>query len=267
MRTPEHAQRTRPSLEDDGSGPVAVVTGGGSGIGRQVAIRLVADGVRVVVADRNGDGAEAVAGEIVASGGRAVPVRADVTSAEDTLAMVAAAEDAFGRLDILSCNAGVAGTPTPFTELTEDEFDRTFAVNVKGVWLSVTAAAPALRRAGGGSVVIVGSVMGERARPGFAAYASSKAAVNHLARTLALELAPDRIRVNALAPVATNTPMLARFLGSDDPEAARERFIAGIPLGRLAEPSDVAEATAFLASEAAAFITGVVLPVDGGRSV
>ena len=91
--------------------------------------------------------------------------------------------------------------------------------------------------------------------------------MNHLARTLALELAPDRIRVNALAPVATNTPMLARFLGSDDPDAARERFIAGIPLGRLAEPSDVAEATAFLASDAAAFITGVVLPVDGGRSV
>ena len=182
-------------------------------------------------------------------------------------AAVALAESTFGRLDVLSCNAGFTGYPVPAVDADPDEFDRIFAVNVKGVWLCVRAAVPALRRAGGGAITITGSVMGERARPGFGAYASSKAAVNHLARVLALELAADGIRVNALAPVATDTPMLPRFLGTDDPEKARAAFIAGIPLGRLAEPGDIADAAVFLASDAARFLTGVVLPVDGGRSI
>ena len=124
-----------------------------------------------------------------------------------------------------------------------------------------------MRRAGGGAITITGSVMGKRARPGFGAYAASKAAANHLARVLALELAADGIRVNGLAPVATDTPMLASFLGPDDPERSRAAFIAGIPLGRLAQPEDIADAALFLVSAAARFLTGVVLPVDGGRAI
>lgn len=249
------------------AGRVAVITGGASGIGRETAQRFVAAGASVVVADLDGEGAERAAAELVDGGGTAVGCAVDITDADGVAAVMDRAESEFGRLDALSCNAGLATYPVPALDADPDEFSRIFDVNVKGLWLCVRAAVPAMRRAGGGSVVVVGSVMGERARPGFGAYASSKAAANHLARVLALELAADRIRVNCLAPVATDTPMLPRFLGPDDPERAREAFIAGIPLGRLAEPGDVAEAAVFLASDAAGFLTGVVLPVDGGRSI
>jgi 3-oxoacyl-[acyl-carrier protein] reductase len=248
-------------------GKVALVTGGASGMGRVTASRFVAEGASVVVADRNADGAEEVAKELSQDGGSAVAVAMDVTDSAAVDAAVGFAEATFGRLDIVSCNAGLASYPVPAIDADPDEFDRIFAVNVKGLWHCARSAVPALRRAGGGSITIVGSVMGERTRPGFGAYASSKAAANHLARTLALELAADQIRVNALAPVATDTPMLPRFLGTDDPERAREAFIAGIPLGRLAEAEDIADAAVFLASDAARFITGVVLPIDGGRSI
>ncbi len=241
---------------------VALVTGGASGIGRSTARRCAAAGAAVLVADLDTAGASAVATELTGDGGRAAGAGVDVT---DQVAVAAAqAESEFGRLDVLSCNAGLAGYPTPALDADPDEFDRIFAVNVKGVWNCVRAA---VRRAGGGAITIVGSVMGERARPGFGAYASSKAAVNHLARVLALELAADGIRVNALAPVATDTAMLPQFLGPDDPEQARAAFIAGIPLGRLAQPEDIADAAVFLSSDAARFITGAVLPVDGGRSI
>jgi 3-oxoacyl-[acyl-carrier protein] reductase len=242
---------------------VAIVTGGASGIGRATAVAFAAAGASVVVTDLDGEGAAAVAKEL-GDGARSAQV--DVTDAEASAAAVALAEQEFGRLDILSCNAGFTGFPTQTMEAEEAEFDRIFRINVKGVWLGVRAAVPALRRSGGGAITIVGSIMGERTRPGFGAYASSKAAVNHLARTLALELAPD-IRVNCLAPVATDTAMLPQFLGPEDPEGARERFIGSIPLGRLGQPEDIANAAVYLSSDAAAFLTGVVLPVDGGRSV
>jgi 3-oxoacyl-[acyl-carrier protein] reductase len=177
------------------------------------------------------------------------------------------AEREFGKLNIVSCNAGVAAYPAGILDADADEFDRMFAVNVKGVWETARAAIPALRRAGNGAILITGSMLGIRTRPGFSAYASSKAAANHLARTLALELAADRIRVNALAPTATDTAMLPQFLGPQDPERARQAFISSIPLGRLGEPRDIADVAVFLASEQARFITGVVLPVDGGRSI
>lgn len=244
-------------------GKVAVVTGGASGIGRATAGRFVAAGASVVVADLDGDGAERAAKEL---GDAAVACAVDVTDPERMAAAVALAESTFGHVDTLACNAGLATYPVPAMEADPDEFSRVFDVNVKGVWIAVRAAVPAMRRAGGGAVTITGSVMGERARPGFGAYAASKAAANHLARVLALELAPQ-IRVNCLAPVATDTPMLPSFLGTDDPERARAAFIAGIPLGRLAQPEDIADATVFLCSDAARFLTGVVLPVDGGRSV
>ncbi|MFB6848617.1 SDR family oxidoreductase [Streptomyces sp. NPDC056373] len=142
-------------------------------------------------------------------------------------------------------NAGLASYPRAALETSEADFDRVFAVNVKGVWLCARSVIPAMRAAGGGSIIVTGSVMGERTRPGFSAYAPSKAAANHLSRTLAVELAPEGIRVNAVAPVATDTGMLPMFLGPDHPEEAREAFIAGIPMGRLAQPADVADATVF----------------------
>lgn len=243
-------------------GKVALVTGGASGIGLATVRLLAASGAKVVVADLDEAAATAAAEEV---GGTAV--RADVTSADDCAAAVAAAVDTYGHLDVVACNAGLTTYPTPAVDITESDFDATFAVNVKGAWLTARAAIGALKDAGGGAIVVTGSVMGERTRPGFAAYAPSKAAANHLARSLAVEHAPDGIRVNAVAPVATDTAMLEKFLGTEDPAAARGRFESSIPLGRLATPEDVASAICFLASDSASFLTGVVLPVDGGRSI
>ncbi|MFJ7949706.1 glucose 1-dehydrogenase [Streptomyces sp. NPDC096354] len=248
-------------------GKAALVTGAASGIGRAIAETLAQAGAFVVVTDRDGTGAEKVARQIAADGGAAVAAQVDVVESDQLAAAVALAEESFGRLDSVFCNAGLVRDPVPAAELDEATFDQIFAVNVKGAWLTARAAVPALRRAGGGTITITGSIMGERTRPGFAAYASSKAASNHLARSLALELADDNIRVNSLAPVATDTAMLPIFLGSGDQDEARARFIGSIPLGRLATPQDVAGAAAFLASDAAAFVTGVVLPVDGGRNI
>lgn len=250
------------------SGKVAIVTGGGSGMGRATSIRFAQLGASVVVSDLDGAKAESVAKEIAEEGGTAVAITGDVTSAADNQAAVDLAVATFGGLDVLVANAGMAHDPTPFEELSEGLFEKTFAVNVRGPWLGARAAAPALRSRGGGSIVVVGSIMGERARPGFSAYAPSKAASNHLARTLAIELAPDNIRVNCLAPVATDTPMLASFIGAkNDFEAGKARFISTIPLGRLATAEDIAEAAVYFASDEASFLTGVVLPIDGGRGI
>lgn len=249
------------------NGKVAIVTGAASGMGRSTAELMAAAGASVVIADLDGAKAEAVAKEISGEGGKAVGVQADVTKAEDAARMVAVAESEFGGLDILMCNAGMAHNPTPFDELDDALFDKVMAVNVKGPWLCTRAATPALRARGGGSIIITGSVMGIRARPGFSAYAPSKAASNHLAKTLALELAADNIRVNCLAPVATDTPMLAAFIGAKDYEEGKKAFIGGIPLGRLATAEDVAHAAVFLASDEASFLTGIVMPIDGGRGI
>ena len=262
-RAPSPEEHTVVSL----NGKVAIVTGGASGMGRSTAQLMAAAGAAVVVSDLDGAKAEAVAKEISADGGSAASVEANVTSAADAARMVAVAVREFGGLDILMCNAGIAHNPTPFDELDDELFDKVFAINVKGPWLGVRAAREAMKARGGGSVIITGSVMGIRARPGFSAYAPSKAASNHLARTLALELAGDNIRVNCLAPVATDTPMLAAFIGARDYDEGKAAFISSIPLGRLATAEDVAHAAVFFASDEAAFLTGVVLPIDGGRGV
>lgn len=248
-------------------GKVAIVTGGASGIGRAAAERFAAEGALVLVADRDGALADKVAAGIGERGGEATAVQVDVTRAAEVEAMVAAAQQRYGGLDVLLANAGVPTLPRPVEETTEDDWDRAMAVNVKGVFLCCRAALEGLRQAGGGSIIVTSSIMGIRTRPGFTAYAASKAAVIQLARTLALELAPDHIRVNCLAPVATDTPMLASFISDRDPEEGRAAFIASIPMGRLAAPADLAAAATFLASDESSFITGAVLPVDGGRGI
>lgn len=246
---------------------VALVTGAASGMGRAAAELFAAEGAAVAVADRDLDGAEAVARGIAAAGGQALACACDVTRAQDADRAVEQTVGQFGRLDLLFANAGVATPPRPLVETPEEVWDRAMNVNAKGVFLCARAATPALRRSPGGSIIVNASIMGVRTRPGFSAYAASKAAAIHLARTLALELAPDGVRVNCVAPVATDTPMLATFIGDRDPEEGRRAFVASVPLGRLAQAGDVAAAALFLASDAAAFITGAVLPVDGGRGI
>ncbi|AWK88954.1 glucose 1-dehydrogenase [Azospirillum thermophilum] len=245
------------------AGKVAVVTGGGSGFGAGIAKRFAAEGARVVVADINEAAAAAVAGEI---GETARAVRADVSVSGDVKAMVEAATGAFGRLDILVNNAGYTHRNGPMTEVDEDTFDRIYAVNVKSIYLGAIHAVPVLRAQGGGVILNIASTAGVRPRPGLTWYNGSKGAAITLTRSMAVELAPDRIRVCALNPVAGETGMLHLFMGEDTPEK-RAQFRASIPLGRLSTPEDIANAALFLCSDEAGFLTGVCMEVDGGRCI
>lgn len=242
---------------------VAIVTGGGSGFGEGIVKRFIAEGASVVVADINEDAARRVADAV---GGKARAVRADVSVSRDVEAMVAAAVESFGRLDILVNNAGYTHRNGPMTEVDEDTFDRIYAVNVKSIYLSAIHAVPVLRRQGGGVILNVASTAGVRPRPGLTWYNGSKGAAITLTKSMAVELAPDRIRVCALNPVAGETGMLHLFMGEDTPEK-RAQFKASIPLGRLSQPADIANAALFLCSDEAEFLTGVCLEVDGGRCV
>ncbi|CAM5762094.1 glucose 1-dehydrogenase [Bosea minatitlanensis] len=242
---------------------IALITGAGSGLGLAMAERFAAEGAKVALVDWNGEAAAAAAARL---GAAAIAVRADVTQAANVQASVARAVGVFGRLDILVNNAGSSHGKGPFETVSEAEFDRIFAVNLKSVFHYCNAAVPVMRGQGGGVILNVGSTAGNRPRPGLAWYNASKGAVHNVTKTLALELAPDGIRVCALAPVATETPLLATFLGEDTAEK-REQMRAIVPLGRLGRPEDVAHAALYLASDEASFLTGVVLDIDGGRSV
>jgi 3-oxoacyl-[acyl-carrier protein] reductase len=242
---------------------VAIVTGAGSGMGTTIAETYAREGARVAVLDINEDAARAVARGI---GNAASPIRCDVRKAADIAAAVKTTQEAFGRIDILVNNAGVTHRNKPVLEVEEQEFDWVFDVNVKGVFLFCQAVIPAMRAQGSGVIINIGSTAGLRPRPGLTAYNATKGAVHLLSKTLAVELAPDQIRVCTIAPVATDTPLLPTFLGEDTPER-REKFVATIPLGRLAEPGDIANAALFLASDEARFMTGNILEVDGGRCV
>ncbi|MSP66818.1 MAG: glucose 1-dehydrogenase [Alphaproteobacteria bacterium] len=244
---------------------VAIVTGAASGFGEGIAQRFAAEGAAVVIADVDDARGAAVAADLERSGRRAIFCRADVVRAVDMAAMVQAALTRFGRLDILVNNAGLPQRPMPLETVPEEMFDRLYAINVKGVYLGICAALPALRAAGGGSIINMASTAGLSPRPGLSAYNATKGAVITLTRSLALELARDRIRVNCLCPVAGDTPMLRDFTG-DDP-ARRAAMLATVPLGRFSTPQDLASAALWLASDEAAFITGIALPVDGGRTI
>jgi 3-oxoacyl-[acyl-carrier protein] reductase len=243
-------------------GKTALITGAGSGIGKCIAETYVREGARVAVADINLDAAKAAARGI---GNNAIAVRCDVTEKADFAAAVAETLSAFGVLDILVNNAGTTHINKPMMEIEEDEFDKTFAVNVKGVFLGCQAVVPVFRQQGNGIIINIGSTAAIRPRPGTTAYAGTKGAVHTLTKGLAAELAPDHIRVCAIAPVATETPLLPSFLGPKPGQ--REKFIATIPLGRLALVQDVANAALYLASADAEFLTGNILEVDGGRCV
>jgi 3-oxoacyl-[acyl-carrier protein] reductase len=244
-------------------GKSALVTGAASGFGAEIARVFAREGAKVAILDLNREGAETVARAI---GSAAVAVAGDVTRRADVDRALDAAAAHGGGPDIIVNNAGWTHRNKPMLEVTEDEFDRVYAINVKSIFHMMAAAVP--RMTGRGGVVInVGSTAGIRPRPGLTWYNSTKGAVNLLTRSLAVELAPERIRVNCVAPVMGATGLLEAFMGVPDTPENRARFIATIPLGRMSEPKDIANAALFLASDEAEFVTGVVLEVDGGRTI
>ena len=245
---------------------VAIVTGGGSGFGAGIAARFAKEGAKVVVNDINAESAERVAREIVAAGGRALACAGDVTKDADVSRLVAFALAGFGDLDIVVNNAGTTHKNQPLLAVSEAEFDRVYAVNVKSLYLSAKHAVPHFRRRREGVFITIASTAGVRPRPGLTWYNGSKGAAIVTSRSMAAELAPDNIRVNVINPVAGETAMLADFMGQDTPEI-RAKFVASIPLGRLSQPSDIATAAVFFASDEAGFITGACLEVDGGRCI
>lgn len=242
----------------------ALVTGAASGFGAQIARQFAQEGAKVVLMDLNGPGATEVAEQI---GPAALAVTGDVTSRADVEAAVAAAVAYGGQLDIVINNAGWTHRNKPLLEVTEAEFDKVYAINVKSIYHMIHAVVPIMSAQGGGVVINIGSTAGIRPRPGLTWYNSTKGAVNLVTRSLAVELAPQKIRVNCVAPVMGATALLESFMGVPDTPDNRARFIATIPLGRLAEPKDIACACLYLASDEAEFVTGVVLEVDGGRTI
>jgi 3-oxoacyl-[acyl-carrier protein] reductase len=241
---------------------VALVTGAGSGIGQGIAETFAREGARVALADIDFDSAKSAARAI---GNNAIALRCDVAKKTEFEATVAETLAAFGRLDILVNNAGTTHINKPMLDITEDEVERIFAVNVKGVFFGCQAVVPVFRKQGGGVIINIGSTAGLRPRPGLSAYNATKGAVHTLTKSLAVELGGDHIRVCAIAPVATDTPLLPSFLGPSP--GMREKFISTVPLGRLAQVQDMANTALFLASDDAQFLTGNVVEVDGGRCV
>lgn len=239
----------------------AIVTGGGSGFGAGIVRAFAREGARVMVADINEAAAQAVAGEVEGLA-RAV----DVSDGTSVSAMAGAALEAWGRVDILVNNAGITHQRGALEEVEEEAFDRVFAVNCKSVFLTARALVPAMKAAGGGAILNVASTAGLSPRAQLNWYNASKGWMITATKTMAVELAPAGVRVNALAPVAGETPLLASFMGGDTPEG-RARFLSTIPLGRFSTPEDMGNAALYLCSDEASMVTGVILEVDGGRCI
>ena len=241
----------------------AIVTGAGSGFGKGIAMRFAKEGARVGVIDINAEAAREVASQI---GNSAFAMEADVSIDGDVSRMVQEALDRWGQLDILVNNAGTTHRNQPMTEVTEEEYERIFAVNVKSVYLSAKHIVPVMKKQGFGVILNVASTAGVRPRPGLVWYNTSRGAMMTATKAMAIELAGEKIRVNAINPVAGETGMLHLFMGEDTPEK-RAQFISSIPLGRLSLPEDMANAALFLCSDEAEMITGLCMEVDGGRCI
>ena len=243
------------------NGKTAIVTGAASGFGAGIARKFVAEGAKVMIADLNGDGARTVAEEL-----GAVACQVNVSDGASVQAMYEAALAGFGLPDIVVNNAGITHLPQALDYVTEEDFDRVFAVNCKSVYLTARAFVPGMKTRGSGAILNVASTAGVSPRPKLNWYNASKGWMITATKAMAVELAPEGIRVNALNPVAGETPLLASFMGEDTPEM-RSKFLSTIPLGRFSTPEDMGNAAAFLCSDEASMITGVCMEVDGGRCI
>ena len=246
---------------------IAIVTGGASGFGESICQTFAANGAKVAVADIDAEKGEAVAAALRAQGHEAIFCRVDVAKNDEMKSLVATVLRHYGRLDLMVNNAGISHANQSMLEVSEEMFDRIFQVNVKSLYLSAIHCVPVFRRQGAGCFINIGSTAAVRPRPGLAWYNGSKGAVALITKSMAVELAPDNIRANAINPAIAETPLLTTFMGCADTPAARARFLASIPLGRLGRAKDVANAALFLADPASEFVTGVCLEVDGGRCI
>ena len=242
-------------------GKCAIVTGGASGFGRGIVEKFLAEGAKVMIADWNGDLAKAVAEDLGTEF-----CQVDVSKGADVARLTETAVEAFGRIDILVNNAGVTHLPAPMEDISEDDFDRVIAVNCKSVYLSARHVVPVMKAQGSGVFLNVASTAGVSPRPRLNWYNASKGWMNTATKTMAVELAPEGIRVNALNPVAGGTPLLKSFMGEDTPDV-RAKFLSTIPIGRFSTPEDMGNAACYLCSDEASMITGVCLEVDGGRCI
>jgi len=245
------------------NGKTAIVTGGASGFGAGIVTKFIAEGARVMIADINGGAARAMAADI---GDAVCAQTVDVSDGASVQAMTDAALAAFGHVDILINNAGISHMPTALEDVSEDDFDRVFRVNMKSVYLTARALVPHMKSRKQGVILNVASTAGVSPRPRLNWYNASKGWMITATRTMAVELAPDGIRVNAINPVAGETPLLKTFMGEDTPEI-RAKFLSTIPLGRFSQPEDMGNAACFLCSDEASMITGISMEVDGGRCI
>lgn len=245
------------------NGKTAIVTGGASGFGAGIVRKFIDEGARVMIADINGDAASTVAREM---GNQTMPQTVDVADGDSMQDMADAAMAAFGHVDILVNNAGITHLPTPMEDVEEDLFDRVCAVNMKSIYLSARVLVPHMKSRGTGAILNVASTAGLSPRPNLNWYNASKGWVVTATKAMAVELAPKGVRVNALCPVAGETPLLKSFMGEDTPEM-RAKFLATIPLGRFSTPEDMGNAACYLCSDEASMITGVAMEVDGGRCI
>jgi len=246
---------------------IAIVTGGGSGFGEGICRAFGAEGARIVVADINREGGERVAAELCAAGVDAIACATDVSDSGSMENLIQRAVQKHGRLDIMVNNAGICHASQPMLDVPEEVFDRIFQVNVKSIYLSAIHCVPVFRRQGGGAMINIASTAGVRPRPGLTWYNGSKGAVITLTKSMAIELAPDKIRVNAINPVIGDTGLLKAIMGREDTPEKRAKFIATIPLGRMSRPADIANAALFLADPASELVTGACVEVDGGRCI
>jgi 3-oxoacyl-[acyl-carrier protein] reductase len=241
----------------------ALVTGAAQGFGLGIAETFAREGARIALLDLNGDAAKEAAGKV---GKGAIALPCDVSKGADVDRAAKETIARLGHIDIVVNNAGTSHRNQPMLDVSEEEYEKVFAVNVKSIYLMAKATVPHFRERGGGVILNIGSTAGIRPRPGLAWYNATKGAVNLLSKSMAVELAPDRIRVNCIAPVAGETPLLTTFMGEDTPER-RAAFKATIPWGRFSTPQDIANAALFLCSDEAEMVTGAVLTVDGGRCI